>query len=260
VKFQGVRPAASLIEVFVVLAIIALLAGILMPAVLRARESASYITCRHHLRQIGFAIHQYEVAYGYFPGIGTSPHQDSVLTRLLPYFEQTNLQQSIAADKPLFIDVGDYCWIHVSQQEPARTVIPLLICPSESQAPLFADRNSEYGQATLAGTNYNFNAGTGTGTYYDFRYPTDGLFWYGSKIRHKDITDGLSSTMFVSEALMGTGVDVYTPAAADTRRHWMSMACTAVPNPDHPGTIPPLTDDLSPSRNGERHFPQCRDS
>jgi hypothetical protein len=42
-------------------------------------------------------------------------------------------------------------------------------------------------------------------------------------------TDGLSSTMFVSEALMGTGSDVCSAGEADPRRHWMSMGCSAVP-------------------------------
>ena len=44
--------------------------------------------------------------------------------------------------------------------------------------------------AILAASNYVANAGTGTGTNYDLRFPTDGLFWYGSKVRHTDVKDG----------------------------------------------------------------------
>jgi prepilin-type N-terminal cleavage/methylation domain-containing protein len=236
------RPALTLIEVLVVMAIGAVLFGLMLPAVQRVRESANYITCRNHLKQIGLAIHNYEISYGFFPGLGTEPHQDSVLARVLPFLELDNLQQLIAPDRPLFTPFanGDYNRLDPSQAAAARTVVPLFLCPSDGQAPV----NSTYDYATLAGANYVVNAGTGTGTYYDFRYPTDGVFWYGSKLRHKDVTDGLSSTMFVSEAPLGPGSDSYDPANFDHRRHWMSMACKASPAPDHPGTNPPLTDSL----------------
>jgi prepilin-type N-terminal cleavage/methylation domain-containing protein len=232
------RPAFSLIEVLVVVAIGAVLLGLLLPAVQRVRESANYVTCRNHLKQIGLAIHNYEVGHGYFPGLGNLPHQDSVLARVLPYLELDNLRQRIAADQPLFIPIFDRGRLDPSQNAAAATVVPLFLCPSDGQSPVFTG----YDQATLAGSNYVVSAGTGTGTTYDLRYPTDGVFWYGSKLRPSDLTDGLSSTVFVSEALLGTGADSYDPATADPRRHWMSVICTAVPATDRPGTNPPLTD------------------
>jgi prepilin-type N-terminal cleavage/methylation domain-containing protein len=241
---QTLRPALTLIEVLVVIAIIAVLAGLLMPAVQRVRESANYINCRNHLKQIGLAIHNYEVAHGYFPGLGNLPHQDSVLARVLPCLELDSLRQTIASDQPLFIPIGDYGRLNGPQTAAARTVVPLFLCPSDGQSPVY----SGYDYATLAGTNYVANTGTGTGTYYDFRYPTDGVFWYGSKLRHSDLTDGLSSTIFVSEALLGTGFDSYDIATIDSRRQWMSVGCMASPASDHPGTTPPLTDSLCMSQ------------
>ena len=232
------RRAFSLIEVLVVLAILGVLAGLLMPAVQRARESANYITCRSHLRQIGLAIHNYEVNHGYFPGLGTAPNQESVLARVLPFLELDNLRQLIAADRPLYHPLGDYGWLDPAQAAAARTVVPLFLCPSDGQPPVFPD----YDFATVAGTSYVVNAGTGTGTNYDFRYPTDGMFWYGSKLRPGDVTDGLSSTMFVSEALLGTGHDAYYAADVVPRRQWMSTAGMNPPAKDRPGTVPPLAD------------------
>src|SRR5262245_23315973 len=157
------RAAFSLIEALVVIAIGATLMGLLLPAVQRVRESANYITCRNHLKQIGLAIHNYEVSHGHYPGLGTLPHQDSVLARVLPFLELDTLRQRIAPDQPLFIPIGDYGRLNPSQAEAARTVAPLFLCPSDGQSPVFTG----YDQTTLAGTNYVVNAGTGTGTYYD---------------------------------------------------------------------------------------------
>jgi len=235
----GRRQAFSLIELLVVLAIMGTLAGLMLPAVQRVRESGNYITCRNHLKQIGLAIHNHEATHGYFPGLGTLPHQHSVLAQVLPYLELDNLRQRIAVNQPLFTADVDYGWLNDAQAEAARTVVPLFLCPSDGQAPVFVS----FGAPALAGTNYVVNAGTGTGTKYDLRFPTDGVFWYGSRLRTGDMTDGLASTMFVSEALLGSGRNDYeTPT--DPRRQWMTVSCMTTLNADRPGTAVPLTDDF----------------
>jgi type II secretory pathway pseudopilin PulG len=234
------RRAISLIETLVVVAIIAALVGFFLPAVQRVRESSNYIRCRNNLRQIGLAIHTYESANGHFPGLGVAPNQYSVLARVLPYLELDNLARRFATDQPLFFTIADYEYVHPAQAEVARTVVPTFVCPSESQSPI----TSNYFVATVqAGTNYVVNAGTGTGTTYDFRFPTDGMFWYGSQVRHKDVTDGLSNTLFVGEALLGLGVDTYESTKAD-RRQWRTLAGMVVPLANAPGSVPPLTDDM----------------
>jgi plastocyanin/type II secretory pathway pseudopilin PulG len=238
--FARGRPAVTLLELLVVLALVGLLAGLMLPSVMKVRESASYISCRNNLRQIGLAIHNYESSHGFYPGLGTTPHQDSVLARVLPYLELGGLHSRIRQDQPLFIPIGDYGRLDASQAEAARAVVPLFLCPSDGRSPVFTN----YDYATLAGTNYVVNAGTGTGTYYDFRYPTDGMFWYGSKTRHADVSKGLANTMFVSEALVGAGIDVYQASRSDPRRFWLSTGCMASPAPDHPGTNPPLNDQM----------------
>src|SRR5438105_2388440 len=87
----------TLVEVLVVLAIIAVLIGLLAPAVQQVRDAASRADCGNNLRQLGLGLHQYPGDSRHFPpGLsyrgGADPYPFmSWHARLLPYLEQRAL-------------------------------------------------------------------------------------------------------------------------------------------------------------------------
>lgn len=66
----GRVPGFTLVELLVVVAILATLVGLLLPAVQSAREAARRTKCLNNLKQAGLAILQCEAAFGMFPGGG----------------------------------------------------------------------------------------------------------------------------------------------------------------------------------------------
>lgn len=59
--------AFTLIEMFVVAGIIALLAALILPALSRAKESARSVVCINNLRQLGIALESHTSEWGYYP-------------------------------------------------------------------------------------------------------------------------------------------------------------------------------------------------
>ena len=99
---SGKRSAGfTLIELLAVIAIIATLLGLMLPAVQKVRESAASTQSKNNLKQIALAAHQCEFVHGKmppmlgkFPKTGPGSGNGSVFFHLLPFVEQESLYRS----------------------------------------------------------------------------------------------------------------------------------------------------------------------
>jgi prepilin-type N-terminal cleavage/methylation domain-containing protein/prepilin-type processing-associated H-X9-DG protein len=156
------RRGFTLMELVVVIAIIAVLMGLLLPAVQMVRETANRMRCANNLHQIGLAMHSYHDAEGCLPParnnwwpqtyVPVRPHGlDCWRFLLLPYLEQDNLFREVCAleqpgslpppvDPPFpgleqyWTPACEYGKIWDSSMRyfgPFKTVVPVFSCPSD---------------------------------------------------------------------------------------------------------------------------------
>jgi prepilin-type processing-associated H-X9-DG protein len=181
----------------VVLAIIAVLVGLLLPAVQKVREAANRARCANNLKQIGLAFQNHHSTFGYFPTGGwyswTPPtfvgaplvgaaQQAGWGFQILPYIE------------------ADATWRGgggTTDAQRAVTAIgatnPLFFCPSRRppQAVTYGDNYLPPltgGKITHALCDYAASNKDGTGAVQQFE-----------PVAMKDITDGTSNTVLVGE-------------------------------------------------------------
>jgi len=191
----------TLVELLVVVAIIATLIGLLLPAVQAVRESSRRSSCMNSLKQVALGLQAFHDANrllppGYVSGFDAAGKDTGPgwgwAARILPHVEQAALFQRIDLKLPIEAPAS---------AGPRESGVATFLCPSDSPpaAPFPVGPRSSTGALTattcsVAPANYVGSFGVG-----EPGIDGDGVFCRDSKVRFKDVTDGLSHTLMIGE-------------------------------------------------------------
>jgi len=269
-----------MVELIVVMGIITLLISLALPAVGRAREAARRTQCMNNVRNLAFALIQFEHYNGRFPasgylfdppGGGGGPHHNWAVS-ILPFVDGQNLYNQWDFEKPVTAEVN---------KPLTKAHVPAFICPvdisrnDEKQGDLSYAVNGGWGFTMRTGAGVrdcpvdwhgrrlDLNGDGATCTGADERDDADraifdqlGLFflenWKIGTERHhsaKDITDGTTQTFLLSENAR-TGFDPDNSGAnfADPNPYRCAFY---IGNPCLNGNCSPGNVDYSRSNAGE---------
>jgi prepilin-type N-terminal cleavage/methylation domain-containing protein/prepilin-type processing-associated H-X9-DG protein len=210
------RYAFTLVELLAVIAIIAILIGLLLPAVQKVREAAARAKCSNNLKQIGLALHNYHDSNGFFPpgymdgnsDPNSTPDNDvgpgwGWAAYLLPYVEQQNLWKQINFSQG--IGTGNNATL-------AQLPLTIYQCPSDAYLQNFKvwPTNVVVAHSSFVANNGWEECFYGAGGNPQPSPGNDGLgggygaagrgpFYRNSKTRIAEVTDGMSNTIFIGE-------------------------------------------------------------
>lgn len=213
------RRGFTLIEMLVVIAIIAVLVALLLPAVQQAREAARRTQCKNNLLQIGLALHNYELTHRFLPPgcVDTAQTIEPKSTgyhmgwcvQLLPFVDAGNVF------KKMDFSVSVYDPLNVV---PTKAALSVFRCPSDSASPL-SSRGAGVG-------NY---AGCNSGSANPIKRDSDGVLFLNSSIRLDDISDGLGTTIMVGETTADITEFGWAAGTAATLRNSAESVLAAAP-------------------------------
>ena len=220
------RRGFTLIELLVVIGIIAVVAGILLPAVQSARESARRSQCAGNLKQVALAMHQYHVTHLVLPPGKKGCCWGTWLVYVLPHLEQQPLYNSWnscgtnAVGAPPALDL-DLRYFGSANQTVTSTFVGSYLCPSDqTNTPITATTNGH----TFACTSQNYAVNFGNSIvsqldFQDVKFAGAPFVDIGSPlgdhnqpgrptIGFNGFLDGLSETLLASEVIVGQGQDL----------------------------------------------------
>jgi prepilin-type processing-associated H-X9-DG protein len=203
--------------------------------------------CRNNEKQIGLAFQSYELAKkAYPPGRmgceGDTPgypackpgeySTTSAFVLVYPYLELNSLYKLIASDPSNIDSTSNPSHAIIERQRP-----PFFVCVSDTAKPFREEVTSSssprgissYG--LMAGSNGPPSIGT------EVKYANNGMFFYKTPIRIREVTDGLSHTIFVGEVYDGHLIAVNSVIITCTRHSLNRSTVNPINTPPMQGII-----------------------
>jgi prepilin-type N-terminal cleavage/methylation domain-containing protein len=236
------RTAFTLIELLVVIAIIGILIGLLVPAVQKVREAAARLQSQNNLKQLGVALHNHHDQYKRFPSGYQSNSGGSAAdaspgwawgTQILPYIEQGTLHSQLNLKLP--------CW-DPANAAAVKTPLAVFVNPAApNRGPTMKVKDAAGNLLAEFGLSH-YVANVGQDEAWGYSPPLDdngwrrvstGPFFRNSTTRSTDVTDGLSTSVFLGE---------HTSVSDKT---WVGVVPNAEPCPIDPNLYPFTTCDAA---------------
>jgi uncharacterized protein DUF1559 len=171
----------------------------LLPAVQSSREAARRSSCINNMKQIGLAIAGYQMAKTVYPPSNTDDvlewdaaerlRNHSWASLIMPYVEYSSIHDAID------FNVSS---MSVVNQRAAVVVVPIYRCPSYNGPNLTED--DHYSPNTYAIGNYVSIGASDVDHIWGVTMKPEGVIFPLAEIKPKEITDGLSKTMFIAES------------------------------------------------------------
>ncbi|RMG36610.1 MAG: DUF1559 domain-containing protein, partial [Planctomycetota bacterium] len=172
-------------------AAVGVLTALLLPAVQQARQAARRTASKNNLKQLGLAMHNFHEVYRHFPQ-GTVPNAQlpphkrlSWVVPMLPFLDRARLFEQIDRNA---------AWDAPANQRFARMGIEPLWNPGMPDSTRFT-------RDGFATTHYVGIAGVGKdAATLPVGHKRAGVFGYDRKLRIRDVLDGTSNTIAITEA------------------------------------------------------------